>query len=181
MASTVYEAKKVCHNNNLCIVQLPRYHPIPPLLVENGAIDPPPPSCPRVTCFQRISGFCNQLFFTRLGDWSYAQPPLWRVGFFFRGFLPLGLTTEFSILLDELPTRAMSRVNPELNGFRAPTARPRTTRISDEQPSVVNASGGDLTNRGCGETQAFWEHFIETRSSSRIPPRPYLSFWGLSV
>ena len=38
---------------------------------------------------------------------------LWTVGLFFRGFLPLGLKSEFSILLDELPTKATSLVNPE--------------------------------------------------------------------
>ena len=62
----------------------------------------------RVTSYQRISGFCNLLFFTRLGDWPCAQPPLWRVGFFFRSFLPHGLKSGFSILLDELPTRLES-------------------------------------------------------------------------
>ena len=102
-----------------------------------------------------ISGFCNQLFFTRLDDWPCAQPPICRVGFFFRAFLPLGLKSEFSILLDELPTRDMSHVHPELiPGLRAPTARPSTTRISDEQPHDVNTSGGDLTNRGLPRPRA---------------------------
>ena len=86
----------------------------------------------RVTCFKKISGFCNPVFFTSLGDWPCAQPPLWRVGFFFRGFLPLGLKSEFSILLDELPTKATSLVNPEQIGFKALTTRRCTTRISDK-------------------------------------------------
>ena len=75
-----------------------------------------------VTCFQRISGFCNLLFFTRLGDWPCTNN-LHSGGlfFFFQGFLPLGLKSEFSILLDELPTKAMRLINPEQVGFKAPT------------------------------------------------------------
>ena len=96
----------------------------------------------RVTCFQRISGFCSLVFSTRLGDWPYAQPTLWRVGFFFRGFLPLGLKSEFSILLDELPTKATSLFNPGQIGFKAPTTRHCTTRISDKTtPRRERASG----------------------------------------
>ena len=51
----------------------------------------------------------------------------------------------FSILLEEWSTRASSLVNPDLIGFRAPTACLLTTRIIDEQPLDVNVSGGDLT------------------------------------
>ena len=49
-------------------------------------------SSSKLPCFNRISIFCNQLFFTRLGDSPCAHPPLCRVGFFFRGFLPLGFS-----------------------------------------------------------------------------------------
>ena len=124
------------------------------------------------------AGFCNQLFFIRVGDWPCAQPPLWMVRFFFWGFLPLGLNSEFSILLDKLPTRAPSLVNPELIGLRAPATHPRTTRISEEQPCNINTSGGDVTNRDCGEMMAFWGHFIETRSLSLIPPPAILFLLG---
>ena len=51
---------------------------------------------------------------------------------------------------------AMSIVNPGLIAFRTQTAFPRTTRNSDKQPRDVKASGGDLNNKGCGETQTFW-------------------------
>ena len=45
-------------------------------------------SFPSVLAENEAIGFCNLLFFTRLGDWPCTQPPLWRVGFFFQGFLP---------------------------------------------------------------------------------------------
>ena len=134
-----------------------------------------------VTCFPRIPGFCKQLFFTRLGD-----GPLLNLhcggSSFFSGFP----SPRFEVRVFHSPRRVAyqdyeSCQPSSLIGFRAPTACPRTTRISDKQPHDVNASSGDLTNRGRGETQAFWGHFIETRSSSLIPPSAiFNSPWGPS-
>ena len=60
----------------------------------------------------------------------------------------------FSFSVDELPAKATSLVNPEQVGFKAPTTRLCTSRISSKRRRGVNTSGWDLTNRGLGETQA---------------------------
>ena len=78
-------------------------------------------------------------------------------GFFLRGFLSLGLQSEFSFLLDELPTKAANLVNQEQIGFKPPTTRHCTTTISDKTtPRRERFSGWDfVTNRGCVEKQVF--------------------------
>ena len=101
-----------------------------------------------------VSVLKSRRFFYEAGWLAPRSTSTLEAGFVFRVFLPLGLKSEFSILLDELPARATSLIYPELIGFKAPTARHRTTSISDKRPRDVNASGGDLANRGCGETQA---------------------------
>ena len=85
-----------------------------------------------------------------------------------RGFLPLGLKSEFSILLDELPTRLrVSSTRSRLVLRRQPLAIVPPDSVK-KPPRDVNASGWDLTDRGCVEKQAFQGHFNKNLKISEI-------------